>query len=491
MAAVALLMVNINGVSAGLGRTFWKTRDKILHDYAHHQHHKNVKLLVKLANVTTNFIEQPLDHFDLEDGKTPMTYQQRYYVNEEYWKKPDGPVFIFIGGEGELSPYNMMEGHTVEMAQNFGALLFGVEHRFYGESINKDGLKMDQMQYLNSQQALADLAAFHGFASNKYQLTSKNTWVCFGGSYPGALSAWFRLKYPHLVYASVASSAPVRAQVNFEGYNEVVVASLGNPIVGGSKECTGNISAAFQTINTKEHKALEKDFNTCDSIAAENDYKTFIMNLAGPFQGTVQYNSITNGKNTIDWVCRNMTKSADPYQNLVDFITQTDPRECFDVSYEEFVNDLKNTSAVSGGIGFRQWTYQTCQQFGYYQTCDKNTTCFFLPQIDLAYDLQLCQDVYGFKQNDVFKHIDFTNLYYGADKPDGARILFVNGDIDPWHALGVIESLSQDEVAVFIKGASHCQDMQSSRDYDSVDLINGRKMIEGQLARWLLQAKAK
>ena len=87
-------------------------------------------------------------------------------------------------------------------------------------------------------------------------------------------------------------------------------------------QCTGNISAAFQTINTKEHKALEKDFNTCDSIAAENDYKTFIMNLAGPFQGTVQYNSITNGKNTIDWVCRNMTKSADPYQNLVDFITQ-------------------------------------------------------------------------------------------------------------------------------------------------------------------------
>ena len=42
-----------------------------------------------------------------------MTYQQRYYVNEEYWKKPDGPVFIFIGGEGELSPYNMMEGKTL------------------------------------------------------------------------------------------------------------------------------------------------------------------------------------------------------------------------------------------------------------------------------------------------------------------------------------------------------------------------------------------
>ncbi len=44
-------------------------------------------------------------------------------------------------------------GHTVELAQTFGALLFGVEHRFYGESMNKDGLKLNQMQYLNSQQA--------------------------------------------------------------------------------------------------------------------------------------------------------------------------------------------------------------------------------------------------------------------------------------------------------------------------------------------------
>ena len=41
---------------------------------------------------------------------------------------------------------------------------------------------------------LADLASFHLYASKKYNLTSGNTWVCFGGSYPGALSAWFRLK---------------------------------------------------------------------------------------------------------------------------------------------------------------------------------------------------------------------------------------------------------------------------------------------------------
>ena len=72
---------------------------------------------------------------------------------------------------------------------------------------------------------------------------------------------------------------------------------------------------------------------------------------------------------------------------LLSLFIQTDPRECFDVSYEEFVNDLKNTSAVSGGIGFRQWTYQTCQQFGY---CKQD---FILQNLILNDKLSGCNDL--------------------------------------------------------------------------------------------------
>lgn len=72
------------------------------------------------------------------------------------------------------------------------------------------------LKYLSSQQALADLAYFIEAKKRELQIPY-NKWIVFGGSYPGSLAAWFRLKYPHLAYAAVASSAPLLAQINFKG----------------------------------------------------------------------------------------------------------------------------------------------------------------------------------------------------------------------------------------------------------------------------------
>lgn len=45
--------------------------------------------------------------------------------------------------------------------------------------------------------------------------------ITFGGSYPGSLSGWMRLKFPNLIQGSVASSGPVLAQLDFQEYLQV------------------------------------------------------------------------------------------------------------------------------------------------------------------------------------------------------------------------------------------------------------------------------
>ena len=44
-------------------------------------------------------------------------------------------------------------GAYIKFAKTYGALIFAVEHRFYGQSLNDDGLKLENLKYLSSQQA--------------------------------------------------------------------------------------------------------------------------------------------------------------------------------------------------------------------------------------------------------------------------------------------------------------------------------------------------
>lgn len=86
-----------------------------------------------------------------------------------------------------------------------GASLLVVEHRYYGESQPYPDWSTENLVHLNSEQALADLAELltaQGAGADKKTLV-------IGGSYPGALSAWFRVHYPHIALASWSSSGVV------------------------------------------------------------------------------------------------------------------------------------------------------------------------------------------------------------------------------------------------------------------------------------------
>ena len=90
-----------------------------------------------------------------------------------------------------------------------------LEHRYYGASQPFDNWSVENLKYLTINNALADIANFLNEVQDSIQKRSKNHQrrkvVVVGGSYPGAVSAWMRYQYPHIVDASLSSSGVVEA----------------------------------------------------------------------------------------------------------------------------------------------------------------------------------------------------------------------------------------------------------------------------------------
>lgn len=164
---------------------------------------------------------------------------------------------------------------------------------------------------------------------------------------------------------------------------------------------------------------------------------------------------------------------------------------CVDNSYSNFLSQFNNQTVDRAARGFqiRQWTWQTCSQFGYYQTCDVGTSCPFSRLLTLESNLVICRDIYKISPSSVPNFVEFTNEYYGANRPKGTRVLFVNGSIDPWHFLSVLKSdVSLNETAVFINGTAHCADMASDRSTDPQSLKDARLMIQKVVHGWLQES---
>ncbi|KAK2912800.1 thymus-specific serine protease [Channa argus] len=497
---IFLLLLSCVDAGRVLRKIKERVRDLQLQKVQQHLLTQTVRGHQPLQHVKEGKIHQPLNHFNRKDVGT---FPQRFFVNDEYWQHPDGPVFLFIGGEGPIFKFDVLAGHHVDMAEEHRALLLALEHRFYGDSINPDGLETENLADLSSQQALADLAVFHQFITQTFNLTQRNTWISFGGSYSGSLSAWFRGKYPHLVYGAVASSAPVKAKLDFSAYNNIVGLSLTNEAVGGSEKCLAAVREAFSTVEVAliggNVSQLALDFGCCQVPKDSDDQIELMESLADIFMGAVQYNE-EGVFMSIKELCGVMTNNGSTYDGevgaynrlveLAQIYHSTSEEPCVDISHEKTLKDLMDTSLHSGRKTARQWTYQTCTEFGFYQTCE-DTTCPFSGMLTLQVDTKLCPMLFGISQHSLAARIAFTNTYYGGDNPHTHRILYVNGGIDPWKELSVVQDWTeegQEAQIIFIEDTAHCADMMSRRSTDRWSLKEAREEIENHVTTWLKTA---
>jgi hypothetical protein len=138
------------------------------------------------------------------------------------------------------------------------------------------------------------------------------------------------------------------------------------------------------------------------------DVASLFETLAGNFMDIVQYNEDNRGFEgsktaniTIQTLCDIMltnteeTTAYERYSKVNDLMLKTYDNNCTDYLYTKTVQNMKNESwdspEASGG---RQWTYQTCTEFGFFQSSDLEEQPFG-NDFPIRFSIRQCQDVYG------------------------------------------------------------------------------------------------
>ncbi|XP_017475617.1 PREDICTED: putative serine protease K12H4.7 [Rhagoletis zephyria] len=475
------------------------------------------------------WMEQQLDHFDERNNKT---WLMRYFRNDHYFQ-PKGPIFIFVGGEWEITPTYLLTGHMHDIARQHNGMLYYVEHRFYGRSWPLGDAGVVNLKYLSSRQALADLAHFIQQLKFSEVELAKSKIILTGASYSASLVAWFARLYPNLMSAGWASSAPLLAKVDFYEYMQQV----GNVIQHrGGHKCTERLEAGLERIATllesSNASKLLQALRICNNFKTTNQ-----LDRAALFNGIGNYFAAYAQlyDDQVSSICATLitaTADANDLTAFIQFIMQifwpealerTQSEDwCIDLSYAGmksiFADDTDQLS------GTRQWFYQSCHEFGWFATTASSKNAWsnsgnsnngshnirpkdirqaalrrrheqpptlaysFGHQVPLNYFQQLCRDVFdplATGGDDISTSVQQTNKHFGGLTAAAItlqqRVIFTHGQLDPWRVVGLQEGNN----VIMIPDYSHTADLDSINFDDAVEMNVAKLKVAAFLRRAL------
>lgn len=423
----------------------------------------------------------PIDHFHNESKYAPHSdgfYPMRYWFDASHYK-PGGPVIILQSGEtsavGRL--VFMQKGILAQLAEATNGIAVVLEHRYYGTSFPTDTLSTENLRFLTTQQALADEAYFAThiqFPGLEHygDLTSNTTaYISYGGSYPGAFSAFLRVQYPDIFWGSIASSGVTKAIYDYWEYFEPIAAggpqdciatqkklthAVDNILIGkNDSSLTAQLKSAYGLANVTHNtdfvnvlamgiynwQELNWDpavsdpefYNYCDNITASQvlypdteSLKPVVTSLVAAGGYGNDEGVVTAMLNQIGYT--NLTQVAPCVE---DGTTQD---ECFG-SYDYSYYQQDSLSAYP----IRSWAYQYCTEWGFLQT--GNVPSDQLPLIsrlmDLEYESIVCRAGFNITTP---PDTEAVNKYGGYDI-SYPRLAIIDGEFDPWrpatpHAFG-------------------------------------------------------
>nr|BAN40723.1 hypothetical protein, conserved [Entamoeba invadens] len=428
------------------------------------------------ADNTGLYMDQPLDHFDLTNTKKISI---QYFLNDTYFT-PEGPLFVDLGGEGAASAGAIGGKFVIDKyAQKYKGMMLAIEHRFYGRSLPVGGLSQENLGYLSGIQALEDY--IHIISEIKKQNQITGPVIVFGGSYSGNLAVWIRQKYPNVVYAAVASSAPLLATNQFTQFMDVIEKDMGPQCAAAWKQANANIEQLYKTADGI--KQIQTDFKTCKDIKNDKDFTLFLQEIQANFISYPQYNNKKEKGKKCEDVCNILTGEDTPYngmKKLVEFMLNDMKLTCSPSSYDQMLIEMAKTEGefdVTKPNSFastRSWAWQICSEYSFFQPITETQP--FDQRLNNDFYYANCEDIFGVSKEKLDKKIKHTNMMYGAMSPRVTNVAFTSGSFDPWSPLAKHETQYNDVdcYASYIEGTSHCADLYSETEEDPVQLNTQR-----------------
>ncbi|XP_049869941.1 putative serine protease K12H4.7 [Pectinophora gossypiella] len=440
-------------------------------------------------NVNTLWITMPTDHFDPQN---PDTFKMRFMINEQFFGGDGSPIFIMVGGEWTIATGWLLTGNMFEMARENNGYLVYTEHRYYGQTLPYEEFTAETLRFLNVDQALADLAYFIHEMKKQPRFANSKV-ILYGGSYAGNMALWFKQRYPHLVEGVVASSGPIKGQVDFTGYLETVhdafLSEGGQQCINIIKQGIDDTMAAMQSESGR--RQMESAYRLCGPLDYDHPYELgyFSGLISWTFSSSVQ----TARPGNLLAICNAFTTDffgVTPMQKIggyVAFTRQLNPTSCWGLSYDAYVDNYRNPSALT--MNSKAWYYQTCTEYGYYQTAPRIGTAFdSLIYLSVDFYVDLCKQVFDPRFDEAFVRdaVDRVNLIFGGLEPSVNNTINIHGIVDPWHALGVHDrDLSETSPTITVPRASHCFDMQSWLTTDTILMTQAQQRARRLVADWL------
>ncbi|XP_059468622.1 putative serine protease K12H4.7 [Neocloeon triangulifer] len=427
------------------------------------------------------FFTQKLDHFEILDGRT---WQQRYFVTNATYTS-GAPIFLVLGGEWEANPVHIENGFIQQLVDHFGAYAIYLDYRFYGQSRPFPDLLLENLVYLNMEQALEDTAYFTQKMKDDFGLDGK--WILIGASFTGDMTAWARARYPHLYHAAYSSGAPVQAQVEVAEYFEVV----GRAYQDTDPNCSLVIETAMRDlqklVQNGEAATITQLFNLVEEIdLSVQDDVTLLYFVVTQIYGSLVQASLPG---SLEKVCSRLTDSQQtPLEAFATVYRETIFNIPLRIDASRLVESYRNQTEYRIDIT-RQFMYQSCLEFGWFTTVSSENQPFG-QVVPIEFRLNFCSSVFGpeFTRERLEAGVARTNLLYGGKKPNVSRVVYTVGSLDPFNPVQMSEEPNPDAPLIIIEGASHCVDITSPATPDEPAAFTAaRAQVVQLLTQWMAQ----